>query len=343
MEMKFVQITVTLSFLISSYGATKRTWWKHDLTYGIFLKSFMDSNGDGIGDFKGLISKLDYIVHIGIKTIWLTPFYSSPQADGGYDISDFYGIDPIYGTMEDFEEFMKEMKKRDLNLVMDLVINHSSDEHEWFEKSVNRIEPYTNYYVWVDPKRYDRNGNPIPPNNWSSVFNLETPSSAWTWNEKRKQFYLHQFHAKQPDFNLRNEQLKTELKNMIKFWLDKGVAAFRLDATEFLMEDPLLRDDIDAESITKVIQGEEETETPRLHHADTFKFLHELRMFFRQYDHENKKQRETAGFSEVYATINTKMRYYGTKSAPVMHYPYNYLLTMLRKYLDAEQMMQFLN
>ncbi|XP_065212328.1 maltase 1-like [Planococcus citri] len=343
MKMKLIQITVTLSFSISSCWATNRTWWKHDLTYGIFLKSFMDSNGDGIGDFKGLTSKLDYIVDLGIKTIWVSPFYPSPQADGGYDISDFCGINPIYGTMEDFEELMKEMKKRDLNFVMDLVINHSSDEHEWFEKSVNRVEPYTNYYVWVDPKGYDSNGNPIPPNNWRSIFDYETPSSAWTWNEKRKQFYLHQFLVKQPDLNLRDEQLKTELKNMIKFWLDKGVTAFRLDAVEFFMEDPSLRDDIDTESLIKVVLGVEETETPRLHHPDTFEFLHELYMFFRQYDRQNKKQRQTAGFGEVYTPIDTKMRYYRTKNAPVTHYPYNYLLTMLRKYLDADQMIQFLN
>ncbi|XP_065212327.1 maltase A1-like [Planococcus citri] len=343
MKMKFVQIAATLSFLISSCWAIDKAWWKHDLTYGIFLKSFMDSNGDGIGDFKGLISKLDYIADLGIKTIWVTPFYPSPQIDGGYDISDFCGINPIYGTMEDFEELMKEMKKRDLNFVMDLVINHSSDEHEWFEKSVNRVEPYTDYYLWADPKGYDSNGTPIPPNNWKSIFDFKTPSSGWVWNEKRKQFYFHQFLAKQPDLNLRNEQLKTELKNMMKFWLDKGVAAFRLDAVGFFMEDPLLREDIDTETLIKVVAAESEMETPRLHHPDTFEFLHELRTFFRQYDLENKRQRETAGFGEVYTAINTKMRYYGTKNAPAMHYPYNYLLTLLKKYLDADQMIQFLN
>ncbi|XP_065224380.1 maltase A2-like [Planococcus citri] len=335
--MKFVQI-VTLWILISNSWAVDRRWWKHATMYEVFLKSFKDSNGDGVGDIRGIISKLDYLVDIGIDTIWVTPYFPSSMADGGYDITDFYGIDPTYGTTEDFDELLKEMKKRDLNFVMDLVINHSSDEHEWFQKSIKKVAPYTDYYVWADPKGYDQNGIPIPPCNWVSIFDTTRPTSGWTWNAERKQFYFHQFGVKQPDFNLRNEDLKNDLKAVMKFWLDKGVAAFRVDAVPFFMEDPLFPDEGDTQEWLKVALGLQEGFSARLNHPDTVPFLNELALYLRQYDRKNKKPLESAIIAEAYGHVNILKRYFGPSHSPI-----NFRLTMLRKYLDAKQLIDHLN
>ncbi|XP_065222155.1 maltase 2-like [Planococcus citri] len=340
--MKFVLITI-ISVLISSCWSVDRTWWKYATMYEVFLKSFKDSNGDGIGDLKGITSKLDYFVDIGVDTIWVTPFYPSSGADAGYDITDFCGIDSTYGTMADFEQLLREMKLRGLNFIMDLVINHSSDEHDWFQKSINKVDKYTDYYIWADPKGYDKNGNPIPPNNWPSIFDFNKESSSWTWNEKRKQFYFHQFGVKQPDFNLRNDELKKDLKAIMKFWLDKGVTSFRVDATPFFMEDPLLRDDEFVNQLTKTAAGTEDGFTYRLNHPDTYTFLNEFYLFLRQYDRKNKKERQSVMMAEAYGHIKIIMNYYGVGKMPVVHFPFNFQLTRLHQYFDAQQMMDYLN
>ncbi|XP_065223677.1 maltase A2-like [Planococcus citri] len=335
--MKFVQVVI-LSILISSSWAVDRSWWKHATMYEVFLKSFKDSNGDGVGDIRGIISKLDYLVDIGIDTIWVTPYFPSSMADGGYDITDFYGIDPTYGTMEDFDELLKEMKKRGLNFLMDLVINHSSDEHEWFQKSIKKVAPYTDYYVWADPKGFDRNRNPIPPSNWVSIFDITRPTSAWTWNAERKQFYFHQFGVKQPDFNLRNVNLKEDLKALMKFWLDKGVTAFRVDAVPFFMEDPLFRDETDTYEMIRVAKGIQDGFSPRLHHPDTIPFLNELALYLRRYDRQNKKKLESAMIAEAYGHENLLMKYFGSSQ-----FPMNFRLTGLQKYLDSQELIDHLN
>ncbi|XP_065223344.1 maltase A1-like [Planococcus citri] len=245
--------------------------------------------------------------------------------------------------MADFDEFLREMKKRGLNFVMDLVINHSSDEHEWFQKSIEKIEPYNDYYVWVDPKAYNQDGKPIPPNNWPSIFDYTKPSSGWTWNEQRNQYYWHHFHAKQPDFNLRNENVKKELQALMKFWLDKGVTAFRVDAAPFLMEDPLLREEDYGNEFAKIEAGTEERSSRRFHHPDNFPFLNEMYLFLRQYDKKNKKERETAMMTEAYAATEVIIKYYGTKKTPSSHFTFNYQITTLKKYLDAREMIDHLN
>ena len=206
----------------------EKKWWKESVVYQIYPRSFMDSNGDGIGDLQGIIGKLDYLQNLGVDVIWLSPFYASPNADNGYDISDYQKIMEEFGTMEDFDELLKEAHQRNLKIVIDMVVNHSSDEHEWFKKSKAGIEPYRNYYIWrkgVDGKE---------PNNWRSNFS----GSAWTYSEERQEYYLHLFHKKQPELNWQCAELRNEIYRMMNWWLDKGVDGFRLDVINYIGKNP---------------------------------------------------------------------------------------------------------
>ncbi|XP_065224136.1 maltase A2-like [Planococcus citri] len=339
--MKLYQIVTLLTFVFGVLALDKE-WWKHATIYQILLRSFQDSNGDGIGDIKGLISRLDYLKDIGIDTVYIMPFYPSSGIDGGYDIVDYKGIDPAYGTMEDFEELMREMKSRGLYCLMDLVINHSSDEHEWFQKSVNKTGPYTDYYVWVDAKGYDSESKPIPPNNWFSVFSMRQDGTAWTWNDQRKQFYLHQMNVKQPDLNLRNEAVKAEIKDILKFWLEKGVSGFRVDAPMFLMEDELLRDNLPLSPEANVFTMFAECEHT-FNHPDTFRYVNELNRFLKQYDQESGRTIQTPLIGETYGPVKNVIKYYGTKKFPVFHLPFNFLLSGLLTFLDARGLNQYLH
>jgi oligo-1,6-glucosidase len=202
-----------------------KSWWKEGVVYQIYPRSFQDSNGDGIGDIPGIISRLDEIAALGVRAVWLSPVYKSPQIDNGYDISDYCDIDPIFGTMTDMERLIAEAKKRNIGIVMDLVVNHSSAEHEWFQKSRRRTEPYSNYYIWRKGKT-----NGKRPNNWTSFF----MEDAWEFDELRGEYYLHLFHKKQPDLNYRNPLVMEEVKKILRFWLDKGIAGFRCDVINIL-------------------------------------------------------------------------------------------------------------
>ena len=209
-------------------------WWQKSVVYQIYPRSFMDSNGDGIGDLQGIISKLDYLRNLGVDVIWLSPFYASPNADNGYDISDYQKIMEEFGTMEDFDELLKEAHQRNLKIIIDMVVNHSSDEHEWFKKSKAGIEPYRNYYIWrkgVDGKE---------PNNWRSNFS----GSAWTYSEERQEYYLHLFHKKQPELNWQCVELRNEIYRMMNWWLDKGVDGFRLDVINYIGKNPEFPDGV---------------------------------------------------------------------------------------------------
>ena len=209
-------------------------WWQKSVVYQIYPRSFMDSNGDGIGDLQGIISKLDYLRNLGVDVIWLSPFYASPNADNGYDISDYQKIMEEFGTMEDFDELLKEAHQRTLKIIIDMVVNHSSDEHEWFKKSKAGIEPYRNYYIWrkgVDGKE---------PNNWRSNFS----GSAWTYSEERQEYYLHLFHKKQPELNWQCAELRNEIYRMMNWWLDKGVDGFRLDVINYIGKNPEFPDGV---------------------------------------------------------------------------------------------------
>ena len=217
---------------LSSAGSPE-PWWQHAVFYEIYPRSFKDSNGDGLGDINGITSKLDYLRNLGVDAIWLTPCYPSPQVDFGYDISDYCAIAPEYGTMADFEHLVAEAKKRNIKIVMDFVVNHSSDKHPWFIASrSSKTDPKRNWYIWRDGK----NGG--PPNNWQSLFG----HSAWKFDPKTKQYYYHFFYAEQPDLNWRSAELKKAMMDVARFWLKKGVAGFRLDAVGCLFEDPEVRD-----------------------------------------------------------------------------------------------------
>jgi oligo-1,6-glucosidase len=237
----------------------QKAWWKEAVFYQIYPRSFKDNNGDGIGDLQGIISKLDYIKELGIDAIWLSPIYDSPNDDNGYDIRDYHKIMAEFGTMEDFDRLLVEVHNRGMRLIMDLVVNHTSDEHEWYQKAINEPDSkYEDYYIFKDQ-----------PNNWTSFFS----GSAWNYVEERKQYALHLFSKKQMDLNWENETLRHEIHDMVKWWLEKGVDGFRLDVINYISKRSGLPDG--DESIGKLM-GYNGVEHyfygPRLH-----EYLHEMK------------------------------------------------------------------
>ncbi|MER2110374.1 MAG: alpha-glucosidase [Desemzia incerta] len=207
----------------------KKKWWQNAVVYQIYPRSFQDSNGDGIGDIKGIIQRLDYLEKLGINVIWLSPVYQSPNDDNGYDISDYYNIMAEFGTMQDMDELIVEAKKRQISLVMDLVVNHTSDEHKWFvEAKKSTDNEYRDYYVWRDPV------NGKAPNDLGSVFG----GSAWEYDEESNQYFLHLFSKRQPDLNWDNKKMRYEIYDMMNFWLEKGIGGFRMDVIELIGKVP---------------------------------------------------------------------------------------------------------
>jgi len=230
----------------------KKRWWKESVIYQIYPRSFKDSNGDGIGDLRGIVEKLDYIKELGIDIIWLSPIYKSPNDDNGYDISDYQDIMNEFGTLEDFEVLLSEAHKRNLKIVMDLVVNHSSDEHKWFiESKKSRDNPYRDYYIWKDGK------GEKPPNNWGSFFS----GSAWQYDKTTEMYYLHLFSPKQPDLNWENPAVRKEIYDMMKWWLDKGIDGFRMDVINMISKNQAYPDglkdeeDLYGNKIPYVING----------------------------------------------------------------------------------------
>lgn len=205
-------------------------WWKETVVYQIYPRSFQDSNGDGVGDLRGIISRLDYLKSLGIGAVWLNPIYASPNDDNGYDISDYRQIQPEFGTMQDFDELLRGLHQRGIKLVMDLVVNHSSDEHEWFRQArSSRTSPYRDYYYWWPEEKG-------PPPARYSPFDVE--HNAWAYDPATKAYYLHYFSRKQPDLNWNNPKLRQEVYSLMRFWLDKGIDGFRMDAFQFVAKDP---------------------------------------------------------------------------------------------------------
>src|ERR1700685_3817190 len=209
-------------------------WFNHAVFYEIYPRSFADSNGDGVGDLKGITSKLDYLQHLGVDAIWITPCFPSPQVDFGYDVSDYEAIDPMYGTMADFDKLVAEGKKRDIRVILDFVVNHPSDKHKWFiDSESSKPTEHRDWCIWRDGKGPDK-----PPNNWLSTFGL----SAWKFDPKTGQYYYHYFYPEQPDLNWRNPAVEKAMLDVTRFWYKRGVAGFRLDAVDTLYEDPNLTD-----------------------------------------------------------------------------------------------------
>ena len=238
-------------------------WWKHAVIYEIYPRSFQDSNGDGVGDINGITSRLDYLHDLGIGAIWITPMYPSPLVDFGYDVADYTALDPLYGTLADFDRMMAEAKKRNIRVIMDFVPNHTSDQHSWFKESrSSRTNRKRDWYIWRNGK-----GPGQPPNNWQSWFG----HSAWQCDPTTGQYYYHHFYVEQPDLNWRNPEVRKAMYDAMRFWLDRGAAGFRLDAVSRLFEDPNLHDD-------PILPGKNAYGDPNIQHkyTDNLPEIHEV-------------------------------------------------------------------
>lgn len=231
-------------------------WWQNGTIYQIYPKSFQASGTGSTGDLLGIISRLDYLKNLGISAIWLTPIYPSPQVDNGYDVSDYYDIDPAYGTMEDFELLVKQAHERDIRIMMDMVFNHTSTEHPWFKSALDKTGPFRSFYIWKDA-----NADGSEPNNWRSKFG----GNAWQWHEQSKQYYLHLFAKQQADLNWENPTVRQEIKNVCQFWADKGVDALRLDVINLVSKQQDFPDDVNGDGRRYYTDG------PKIH-----EFLQEI-------------------------------------------------------------------
>lgn len=249
----------------------KKYWWKEAVCYQIYPRSFKDSNGDGIGDLQGIVSKLDYLKEFGVDVLWICPFFKSPNADNGYDISDYQDIMEEFGTMEDFEVLLEESHKRGLKVILDLVINHTSDEHPWFvESRSSKDNPKRDWYIWSDGK------DGKEPNNWESIFS----GSAWALDNETNQYYMHLFHEKQPDLNWENKDVRHALYDMVNWWLDKGIDGFRVDAISHIKKRPGMPDLPNPENVDYVSSFDMHMNQEGIH-----EFLEELKVeTFDKYD-----------------------------------------------------------
>jgi len=295
----------------------KTPWWQEGVVYHVYVRSFCDTNKDGIGDLRGVAEKAGYLHDLGVGTVWLSPFFQSPMADFGYDISNFTAVDPIFGTMDDFKALVKAMHDKHIKVVLDFVPNHTSDEHEWFQKSKRREGNYSNYYVWQDPIGWEGD-TPIPPNNWLSVFR----GSAWKWCEERQQFYYHAFLDQQPDLNYRERAVREEMKKVLKFWLEKGVDGFRVDAVMHLFEDEHLRNETKSgiPGLMKNMDYNYLNHYFTINQPEIFEVLSEWRNILDSYG-------DKLMMVEVFDDdVNQIMRYYGNESVPLADFPFNFRL-----------------
>jgi len=258
--------------------AEARLWWKGAVIYQIYPRSFKDGNGDGVGDLKGIVDKLDHVASLGVDGVWLSPFFTSPMADFGYDIADFCDVDPVFGTLADFKAVIKKAHALGLKVIIDQIYSHSSDQHKWFlESRQSRDNPKADWYVWADA-----NADGTPPNNWQSVFGM----GAWQWDARRGQYYLHNFLVEQPDLNLHNPDVQNAVLEVTKFWLEHGIDGFRLDALNFGMHDPELRDN-PVETVFKrppTRPFDFQRHTRSMSHADIPAFLERIREITDRYD-----------------------------------------------------------
>jgi alpha-glucosidase len=289
-------------------------WWQSGIIYQVYPRSFQDSNNDGIGDISGIIQRLDHLKWLGVNAVWLSPFYPSPMADFGYDISDYKGVDPIFGTLEDFDKLVQELNKREMKIILDLVPNHTSDKHSWFlESRSSKDNPKRDWYIWHDG---DEDGK--PPNNWLSVFG----GSAWEWDEKTSQYYYHAFLKEQPDLNWRNPEVQEAMFDVMRFWLDKGVDGFRVDVMWHIIKDEKLRDNPTNPDYEQHMATYEQllpifsTDQPEVHDI-----VHKMRAVLDEYD-------ERMMIGEIYLPIHKLVTYYGVDKKGA-HLPFNFLLLSL--------------
>jgi len=295
------------------------TWWRRAVFYEIYIRSFQDSNGDGIGDLNGITNRLGYLADLGIDAIWITPFYPSPQVDFGYDVSDYENVDPQYGTLADFDRLVSAAHRRSIRIVVDLVLNHTSDRHPWFESSRgSRSSPFRDWYVWRDGAAAG------PPNNWESAFG----GPAWTFDNATGQWYYHFFYAAQPDLNWRNPAVEARMFDVVKFWIDRGVDGFRLDAVNTLFEDPDLRDNPPLAEPKITLTG---VRTQDYRYTRGLPEMHDVLRRLRHFI--NRTAPGTVLISEAYVDDAERLlEFYGNDDE--MHLPFNFLLAQLPS-LDA--------
>jgi alpha-glucosidase len=288
-----------------------KTWWKHGIIYQIYPRSFQDSNGDGIGDLEGIRSRLDYVRWLGVHAIWISPIYPSPMADFGYDVADYCNIDPMFGTLADFDRMLAEAHERGLKVILDFVPNHTSAQHAWFQESKSsRSNPKRDWYIWRDPAP---GGG--PPNNWLSNFG----GSAWEKDEATGQYYYHAFLKEQPDLNWRNPGLRQAMYDVLRFWLDRGVDGFRVDVIWHLMKDPELRDN--PPNLGYEPHQSEVNRLLQVHsadHPDVHKVIKEMRRVVDAYP-----ARVLIG--EIYLPLERLLSYYGEDLSGT-HLPFNFQL-----------------
>ncbi|KAL1463738.1 hypothetical protein WDU94_015464 [Cyamophila willieti] len=316
--MKSTLILLTFLALWSGQLCENLKWYDSAILYEIYPNSFKDTDGDGIGDIQGVIEKLDYLKDLGINGFWMTPMYPSGGVDRGYDIVDFIDIDPLYGSMSGFERLIEEAHKRDLKVIMDFVPNHTSDQHEWFLKSVDNIAPYNDYFVWREGKGVNKTE---PPNNWLCVFG----GSAWHYNEKRKMFYLHQFYKEQPDLNFRSKHVHREIKDVIEFWIKKGADGFRIDALGHIYEDGNFPDARWKPGAKPTSQRYMDQYNDRsVDQPETFALTTEWRAIIDECAKKMKK--EVLMYVEVYTSLENSFKYIRYKGKKGAHFPFNFNL-----------------
>ncbi|XP_055845488.1 maltase A2-like [Episyrphus balteatus] len=326
----YAVLVITISLVYTAVAVTV-DWWENASLYQIYPRSWKDSDGNGIGDIKGITEKLDYLKEIGITASWLSPIFKSPMVDNGYDISNFTEIDPIFGTLDDFDAMVKKFKELDLKIILDFVPNHSSDECEWFQKSIHRENGYEDFYIWADGFEDPQNaGQKLPPSNWVSVFG----GPMWTWNEKRQQFYLHQFLPQQPDFNFRNEIVREKMLDVLKFWLDRGVDGFRIDAVPYMFEKVNSDGTYPDEDPKNQIYTQNQNETVEL--------LYDWRNFLESYQKQNGGDTRIL-LAEAYSPIAMLDRYFGNGTHFGAHIPFNFDLWYVTKASNARDVQRLVD
>ncbi len=295
-------------------------WWQHAVFYEIYPRSFADSNNDGVGDLNGIASKLDYLKDLGVDAIWISPCFPSPQVDFGYDVSDYENIDPMYGTLADFDNLAREAKKRNIHIILDFVVNHTSDQHKWFlDSKSSRTSAHRDWYIWRDGK-----GPGQPPNNWVSTFG----GSAWQFDPTTNQYYYHYFYPQQPDLNWRNPAVKDAMFDVTRFWYKRGVSGFRLDAVDTLFEDPNLKDNPIKKPGKNAFGDPFEVNKYNTKLPEVHDILRGLRQVADQYDAVLIGETWTANVAEL-------NQYYG-KGNNELQLPMDFLFTMVNKLSPAE-------
>uniref|UniRef100_A0A8C8RN04 Amino acid transporter heavy chain SLC3A1 n=1 Tax=Pelusios castaneus TaxID=367368 RepID=A0A8C8RN04_9SAUR len=304
-------------------------WWQASPIYQIYPRSFRDTNNDGNGDLKGIQEKLDHIMYLNIKTVWITSFYKSPLKDFGYGVEDFQAVDPMFGTMKDFENLVGAIHEKGLKVIMDLIPNHTSDKHSWFQLSRNRTGKYTDYYIWHDCVHTA--GRITLPNNWVSVYG----NSSWQYDEVRKQCYFHQFGKEQPDLNFRNSAVQDEIHDIIKFWLGKGIDGFSVNAVKFLLEATHLRNE---PQVNKSQNPESISAYSELYHDYTTTQVgtHDIVRSFRQtldkFSIEPGRYRFMGTKANDEENIRETMMYYGTSFIQESDFPFNFYLINMKNF-----------